>query len=241
MRLNPLSRFSFANKYDAEVTFWQGMVKDSIAWYKGEKKELFGTASPTPKQKIKANNEKDSALLTWLDLHQKPKYKQDLELSTQSFANCKLLDIGAGPLPSATIFAKADLYCLDPLYSQYLAAGYPLHYYENTKFINGYSENIPVQDSFFDAVISVNAIDHVDDLTKTSAEIKRVLKKDGKFAMHVHYHKATKTEPLELNDAIFKDIFGWCKGLAKAGESRSKMGWVLPEGEVYVLWKNFDY
>ena len=35
---------------------------------------------------------------------------------------------------------------------------------------------MPFEDGFFDAVISVNAIDHVNDFAETAKEIKRVLK-----------------------------------------------------------------
>ncbi len=229
----------FVSKYDAEVKFWQGMIKHCVAWYNEEEKELFGTPSPTPAQKAHLPNIQDSALITWFNLHQKPKYLQDLGLSAKSFSGDKLLDIGAGPLPSAVCFENADLYCLDPLYSQYVAAGYPLHYYGNVKFVNAFSEHIPTDDYFFDAVISVNAIDHVDNFAKCALEVKRVLKKNGKLAMHVHYHEATKTEPLQLSDDIFMDAFGWCPNLIKAEQSQTKMGWTLPKGEVYALWKNF--
>lgn len=69
----------------------------------------------------------------------------------------KLLDIGSGPMPSATCFKDCQLYCLEPLLPKYLEAGFPLHYYKNFKFIHGVSENIPIEDNFFDAVISVQA------------------------------------------------------------------------------------
>lgn len=107
-------------------------------------------------------------------------------------------------MPSGTVFQDVELYCLDPLYGQYISSGFPMHYYDRTHFINAPSENIPVEDNFFDVIISVNAIDHVDDFHDTAQELKRVLKPNGKFAMHVHYHKATAAEPIEITDEIFK-------------------------------------
>jgi SAM-dependent methyltransferase len=228
------------NKYNEELKFWSNEIQNFIRWYSGEIKEHYGCKCPSEEQKIKAANQKDSAILTWFDLHQKPKYLYDLELDRYAFSGDTVLDIGAGPIPSALAFKDCLVYCLDPLYHKYLEAGFPMHYYDNVKFIHGYSENIPVADKFFDAVISVNAIDHVDDLAKTSGEIRRVIKEGGKFGMHVHYHKKTVTEPIEINDAVFWDIFGWCKGLKKVKESGEKMGYVLAADDgSYALWKNF--
>ena len=229
------------NKQDAELSFWINELKNYAKWYSGECKELYGLRSPTEEEKVKVRNFKDSTILTWFDLHQKPKYLFDLALPSDAFAGEKVLDIGSGPFPSALSFERCNLYCLDPLVHKYLEAGFPIHYYENVKFVHAYSENIPVEDGFFDAVISVNAIDHVDDLLKTSSEISRVLKAGGKLSMHVHYHKPTASEPLEINDQVFRDAFSWCSGLVKVGEANRKFGYELKsEGESYALWRNFS-
>ena len=167
------------------------------------------------------------------------KYLEDLQLSPDSFQGMKLLDIGSGPMPSATCFKGCRIFCLEPLLAKYLEVGFPLHYYENVTFIHGVSERIPVEDSFFDAVISVNAIDHVDDIRKTAAEIKRILKPDGLFRMHVHYHSSTKCEPIMLDDHIFQELFGWCTNLAKVKTSKRNFSTTLPDNESFVLWSNF--
>jgi SAM-dependent methyltransferase len=164
-----------------------------------------------------------------------------LGLSENIFRGKTILDIGSGPIPSASVFKSCKLYCLDPLLHKYLECGYPLHYYaDNIKFIHGYSENIPIEDNFFDAVVAVNAIDHVDDLEKTAKELYRVLKRNGKLAMHVHYHKPCPEEPLEINDAIFLNAFSWCKNFKKIKETKEKFGYKLKaKDETYVLWRNF--
>jgi SAM-dependent methyltransferase len=228
------------SKYAAETSFWKQSIRDYVAWYNGDKKELFGTPSPKTKEKVVVRNAQDSAILTWTNLHQKAKYLYDLDLPKNAFKGMKLLDVGAGPIPSATCFEGATLFALDPLYDQYLTAGFPLHYWGNTTFVKAFAEDMPIEDAFFDAVISVNAIDHVDDLAKTAQEIRRVLKKGGKFAMHVHYHAATPAEPLEITDKMFKELFGWVPKLKKVKVLNTKLGgWKIPEGESYVLWKNF--
>lgn len=226
-------------KYEAEIGFWRNELKEYIKWYSGEKM-LYETLCPTEQQKVKMSSLKDSAIRTWLELHQKPKYLHDLGLTPEAFSGERILDIGAGPMPSALCFTNCHVHCLDPLYDAYLEAGFPLDCYNNASFVRGYSENIPVKDDFFDAVISVNAIDHVDDLGKTACEIQRVLKEGGKLAMHVHYHRSTTTEPIEITDQIMGEAFGWCKGLEKLGESKSKLGHTLDsDSGIYALWRNF--
>jgi SAM-dependent methyltransferase len=162
---------------------------------------------------VKAPNEKDASVLTWHRLHQEPKYLANLNLTPDAFSNMKLLEVGAGPMPSATCFKNSRLYCLVPMLPQYLESGFPLHYYEGVTFIHGVAENIPIADDFFDAVILVNAIDHVDDIRQTAGEIRRVLKPAGLFRMHVHFHAAKICEPIELNDELFLELFGWCGSL----------------------------
>ncbi len=236
---SPTKQTNESSKFDEEVAFWEDEIKLYQKWYNGEIKEHYGHKPPKASDKVKANNLKDSAILTWFNVHQKPKYAADLKIAKSAFKGKKVLDIGAGPMPSALVFEGCDVYSLDPLYGKYLAAGYPIHYYNRTKFVNAYSEDIPLADSSIDAVISVNAIDHVDDIAKTAAEIKRVLKPGGKFAMHVHYHAKTPTEPLELNDKVFKQHFGWVKNLKKVDTAVKKYGSVAMPGEEFALWKNF--
>ncbi len=167
------------------------------------------------------------------------KYLEDLELTPDAFQGMKLLDIGSGPMPSATCFKGCQIYCLEPLLHKYLEIGFPLHYYENVTFIHGVSEAIPVEDNFFDAVISVNAIDHVDDIRKTATEIKRVLKTDGLFRMNVHYHPPIKCEPIDFDDDFFQELFGWCTNLTKIKTSKKNHSITLPNNESFVLWSNF--
>ena len=137
-----------------------------------------------------------------------------------------ILDVGCGPFPSIFVFKEAEYYGIDPLIDEYRALGYPIdlwahqgfHYYANSV------EKIPFDDSFFNVVISVNAIDHA----------------DGIFRMHVHYHKKTVCEPIELNDQVFLENYHWVLNLKKIYHSRTKdMGlYTAPEGELFVLWGN---
>ena len=120
-------------------------------------------------------------------------------------------------------------------------AGFPIHIYESrARFVYGFAEKMPFENHFFDAVISVNALDHVADFKLTVNEIKRVLKPGGKVRLHLHFHNKTITEPLELNDSIVSEAFYWCEGFRKIDESKSKRGYSITKAdEIFSLWSNF--
>jgi ubiquinone/menaquinone biosynthesis C-methylase UbiE len=226
-------------KQNAEIRFWQKEIERYGKWYRGEMSELYGHPSPK-NNKIVVYSPDISAILTFFETHQKPKYLNDLLLDKNSFSGMKLLDVGSGPFPSALCFENCEVYSLDPLFDRYIAAGFPIHCYESRgKFVQAKAEAIPFEDGYFDAVISVNAIDHVDNFEKTALEIKRILRPGGRFRMHVHYHSKTTAEPIELNDEIFSKHYSWVSDLKKLKESKEKLGTVLTDpGEKYVVWGN---
>ena len=235
-----LNRIFPESKYDSEINFWRKEICNYVKWYRGEA-FLYDTNPPLIGQKVSAYTEEHSAILTWFELHQKPKYIKDLQLTADCFKGMKLLDIGSGPFPNSLVFSDCEVYNLDPLIAKYIEIGYPLFHYETrARFIKSFSESIPIEDGFFDAVISVNAIDHVDDFEKTAKEIRRVLKPGGLLRMHVHYHKPTIGEPLEINDTRFLSAFSGFDNLIKISESQNKTGYSLVnENEKYVVWSNF--
>jgi len=230
-----------SNKKSAELDFWKREIPKCVEWYQG-KRHLYNFAPPPSVDKHSEYGLPVDALITWLKLYQQQKYLIDLQVSADQFRGTKMLDVGCGPFPSIFAFKDVEYYGIDPLINAYRAAGYPIdlwtyqgfHYYANS------AEEMPFKESFFDAVISVNAIDHVDEFKETAKAIKKVLKPDGLFRMHVHYHKKKTCEPVELNDQIFLENFGWVVNLKKIHQSRNKdMGlYTAPEGELFVLWGN---
>ena len=227
------------DKEFAEIKFWRKQIQKYIDWYNGDIKELYG--HPSPVNKVKAHTVQLSAILTFFNVHQKVKYQHDLQLGANDLAGMKVLDIGSGPFPSALCFNDCEVYSLDPLIDSYLAAGYPIHCYEaRGRFVHSKAENMPFDDAFIDAVISVNAIDHVNYFGQTALEIKRVLKPGGKFRMHVHYHPKTAAEPIELNDDVFLQHYSWVNNLTRISESKNKTGTSLDKNneELYVVWGN---
>lgn len=228
------------DKEFAEIKFWRRQIDSYVSWYKGEIKELYGHPSPSEERKVRAKKVQIAALLTFFEVHQKEKYKRDLLLNENEFAGMRVLDIGSGPFPSALCFKDCEVYSLDPLFDSYVGAGYPLHCYEQRgRFVCCKAEDTPFEDGFFDAVISVNAIDHVNDFGETALELKRILKPGGRFRMHVHYHPKTKAEPLELNDEVFLQHYGWVRDIKKLSESKTKTGTqITDDRELYVVWGN---
>lgn len=225
-------------KQNAEMLFWKSEIQSYLDWYNGNLPVLYNTPCPSLTQKIKGNSLLQSAVLTWTELHQKPKYLNDLDVDANCFSGKKVLDVGCGPIPSAMCFEKADIYGVDPLISNYEKAGFPLNLYPDVHFIESGAEAIPIEDHFFDVILSVNAIDHVDDLEKVAKELRRVAKPDCKFLMHVHYHKATVPEPIEINDSIFLNLFGWVKDIKVKKRSSRSFTSIAKEGEEFVLWSN---
>jgi ubiquinone/menaquinone biosynthesis C-methylase UbiE len=233
--------FYFKEKYSAEIRFWKRTFLEYIEWYDGKKDKLYGEPSPSDQDRIVSFRKEYSAIKTWENVHQRVKYQEDLKLTEKAFEGMNILDIGSGPHPSALGFLNCNIYCLDPLLPLYMLAGFPQHIYEpRVRFVSGFSENMPFEDNFFDAIISVNALDHVDDFQLTANEIKRVLKPNGKLRFHLHYHQKTIAEPLELNDIIVQNAFTWCKNFRKIYESKRKRGSEVNDpNELYTLWSNF--
>ena len=128
-----------------------------------------------------------------------PRYKKDLYLEDNSFKGKKVLDIGCGPHGGLIGFTDCDKYGVDHLIEEYKKIGYPLNKH-GIKYYQAKSEKLPFPNSYFDIVICVNALDHVDSLKKTIEETSRVLKKGGRFIAQINFHdKPTITEPIVLD------------------------------------------
>lgn len=227
------------NKTDASIEFRKKIVIEYEKWYKGKIESLYGEKPPSDDKKIKLGNLRENSILTWAKIHQENKYLKELKLNEDVFTNKTVLDIGSGGIPSALIFKRSKIICLDPLLDTFKELDYPFKYYnKRSQFIKGFAEKMPFPDNSFDAIISVNAIDHFNDLKLVSSEIKRVLKKDGLIRIHIHYHKSTILEPIELNDEIIKNLFGWCNEFKKITESSDDF-YFLNKNEKHTLWSNF--
>jgi ubiquinone/menaquinone biosynthesis C-methylase UbiE len=139
----------------------------------------------------------------------RPSYLEKLRIERDTLRGKCVLEVGCGPLAPILQFTDCTRHCVDPLVNMYMAAGWPLFEYD-AKFINTGGEALPYPDGYFDAVISANALDHVDDFEQVGSEIQRVLRRGGQVYLEVEYHAPTVTEPLRLDDSRVLRAFSGC-------------------------------
>jgi len=188
-----------ARKRHSELAWWKRELRYDVAWFNGEI-SLYGLPPPSPDEKEIRGTLEASACATML-ARRLDYYLEALDVARDHFAGKTILDIGCGPLPFAVGFEDCRIVALDPLVREYEAAGFPLADFANRiTFVRGLAEDMPFPSGSFDAVISVNALDHVDDFGRTAAEITRVLKDDGILRVQLHYHSPTPLEPQRLDD-----------------------------------------
>jgi SAM-dependent methyltransferase len=188
-------------KHLAELAWWERALRDRVEWYRGER-TMYGHRPPTPDEKQARETIEASAGVTTLALSL-DRYPKALKIPRDHFAGKTILDVGCGPYPLSIAFEDCRIVGLDPLVLHYEAAGFPLaEFTDRVTFVQAFAEEMPFPSGSFDAVISVNAIDHVDDFARAAQEISRVLKKDGALRMQVHYHSPRELEPHALTDDV---------------------------------------
>lgn len=229
---NPLYMQVF--KPRAELGYWRQHLNEWIPeWYAGRR--AFHFPFPTEEEKEKSFDPKTNAFLTYMraELRQAP-YLSDLGLNPRSFAGMRVADIGCGPYPNLLVFEDCERWGFDHLIDAYRRLGYPLERFD-VRFVNCKTEKIPMGDAFFDAVISRNAIDHVDDFEQTAREMRRILKPGGYLVIQTHYHRPTTAEPLVLDDERVLAAFG-SLGIKKISTVVGE--WGFEEGHQTVVWSN---
>jgi SAM-dependent methyltransferase len=185
------------HKLRSELAFWQDVLVMTREWYEG-KRDWFGYAPPTLEQRTQQSSiPLANAVFTLHALH--PTYLLKLGLKADHFAGQRLLEIGPGPMAPSLQFTGCEHHALDPLIDLYMRIGWPMYEYD-MKCVRSEAEQMPYADGYFDAVMSVNALDHVDDFEKVAAEIERVCRPGGSIHLELEYHPPRTCEPQELND-----------------------------------------
>jgi SAM-dependent methyltransferase len=196
-------------KYEDEIAYWRGEFNHLKDWFIDGTRDWWGIRPPSPTQRQTVSDLwAVNAVMTMHNM--RPSYSEELRLERDHFTGQRVLEVGSGPLAPILQFTGCIRHCLDPLVNTYMAAGWPLYDYE-AKFINVGGERMPYPDAYFDSVISVNALDHVDDFEKVASEIQRVVKHGGSIYFEVEYHAPTVTEPITLTDERILAAFPGCK------------------------------
>jgi SAM-dependent methyltransferase len=219
-------------KGGAEIFFWKAELERYVRWYRGE--SLHGVPAPSTEQRVTGHTPEVDAAMTFLKVVQYPRYLTALDLEPTELAGSRVLDVGCGPLANLLVFSDCERHGIDPLIERYRAAGFPLEEWiaEGFTYHCAPAERMPFPDGYFDVVVSVNAIDHVDDFGAVAAEIRRVLRPGGHLRMQVNYHRPTVTEPVSLSDAAVHDSFSWASGLRKLRDEPHP----VEPGERLTLW-----
>ncbi|WP_348268914.1 class I SAM-dependent methyltransferase [Edaphobacter paludis] len=174
-------------------------------WFVDGTRDWWGVRPPSPNQR---QNRSDlwvvNAVMTLH--HVRPSYCEELRLERAHFSGKRVLEVGSGPLAPILQFSGCIRHCLDPLVNMYMAAGWPLYDYD-AKFVSMGGERMPYPDAYFDSVISVNALDHVDDFGQVASEMHRVVKPGGSIDFEVEYHAPTVPEPIEMTDEKVLEAF----------------------------------
>ncbi len=109
-----------------------------------------------------------------------------------------MLDVGCGPRGSLNWAGMARRRVgLDPLADDYRDLGIDAHPME---YVAAAAEAMPFGEASFDVVTAFNSLDHVDDLDRSVAETKRVLRPGGHLVLVVEVgHEPTWSEPQTIS------------------------------------------
>ncbi|SFM01776.1 class I SAM-dependent methyltransferase [Methylobacterium pseudosasicola] len=140
--------------------------------------------------------------------HLVPFYTTFFGLDQAFYAGKRVLDVGCGPVGSLEWATESvERVGLDPLADSYVKLNRGLH---KMCYVAAPSENIPFPNGRFDVVTMFNALDHVEDVDRTVAELKRVCAPGGTILLIVEInHPPTVTEPHLLGMDIVDKFDGF--------------------------------
>lgn len=140
--------------------------------------------------KFASNAEEQSNWHTWY-AWKVSKFEEELSKSKHEIDrnNCRVLEIGSGPIGLVTYLKWGERYAIDPL-GDFYKENQSLSKLRNSKvhYLTGTGENIPFTDDFFNIVIMDNVLDHVLAPDLVLKDVYRVLSKNGLFYIMVNIH-----------------------------------------------------
>lgn len=214
-------------KYRAELDYWRGELHNLDRWFVKGDKDWWGVACPTSENRMDGSDIWSVNAVNTLHAI-RPSYLEELRLDADAFAGERILEVGCGPLAPVVQFGDCERHGLDPLIDRYIAAGWPMYAFD-VKLVSSGAESMPYPDAWFDSVISVNALDHVDDFPAVAREIQRVLRPGGRLIFEIEEHEPTTTEPLSLNDEDVRAAFSQCDMTIAAKRNAAELHVALTE------------
>lgn len=193
-------------KYQAELDYWRGELTNLRRWFIDKEIDWWGL--PPVERSREVLTSRHWAANAILTMHAvRPTYHEELQLDADAFFGERVLEIGCGPLAPVLQFDGCERHGIDPLLNAYVLSGWPL-YDLDAKLLNARGERLPYPDAWFDSVISVNCLDHVDNFPAVAREMVRVVKPGGQIRFEVEYHdKPSVTEPIALDDEAVLSAF----------------------------------
>ncbi|ELT95057.1 hypothetical protein CAPTEDRAFT_123758 [Capitella teleta] len=168
--------------------------------------------------------------------------EKELSEFTANNQECVVLDVGAGKGANfAYLPPNASVICIepDPLMRQALQTnvlGYPRVKLE--KVIGGFAEDMSEIDSgSVDVVIATHVLCSVDDIKQTLKEIKRVLRKGGKY-IYMEHVAARESNWLHYLQCILSPVWRWvliCRLDVDARQHIEGAGFASQKDEYFIV------
>ena len=122
-------------------------------------------------------------------------------LTSDDYANQRVLDIGCGPVGTLEWCSMArERVGVDPLAREYERLNKGVH---AMRYVESGAEQLPFSDGYFDIVSMFNSLDHVENVEQAMHEAQRVLRPGGSLLLIVEVgHAPTLTEPHALDNSV---------------------------------------
>jgi SAM-dependent methyltransferase len=133
-------------------------------------------------------------------------------LNQLSFKDCRIIDLGCGPIVKGLWFVGAEVIAIDPLAYEYRQNVAWQRIDQADRFYSVSAETyLPELSDSVDAIVSRNALDHGYDFELAVVNITRYLKKGGKAYLEFDIHIETdKLHQMQMTPKYCEDCFKAC-------------------------------
>jgi SAM-dependent methyltransferase len=215
-------------KQQSETAFWRGFYQAASGPSAAEFLEALGLDSPNAHPGFAqleaewAASSRTERLLKIGQVLTFSRYRDDLQIGAQALARETVLDLGCGPLGALSWFEARVRVGVDELTHEYQEIGFPLAR-QPMLYVRGRAEDPPFPEGQFGAVLSVNALDHVEHFEAAIKELSRVLRPGGRVYLGLNYQdRPTECEPILLNDARVEAALAPYFSFQKKSSERTK-------------------